>query len=183
VVKKLKVRTEPNLISATVKVLDMNSKLEIIEVKDQLEIIDNIESRWMRVSISDGESGWVFGGYTRNFDESLPPYSVNDLIGTWECGSGCTSDSGSKCTVSLTFSHDRSVSIPADFCDNTRLDTASINRAIEEKGHWIFNNYNASFSFMSQSGQIISGVIMYSDGGKTLQVNEDMSIKFMRTAE
>ncbi len=177
VVSKLKVRSGPNLASAVVKVINTNTRLEIIETQDNLETIDNIESRWIKVRISEGESGWIFGGYARNADVGNPPYSVSDFIGTWKCQNCKTGD----CSVSLTFNHNRSIQIPADFCSNLPLDIASIKSAIKENRRWLFNNYDATFKFTNETGQILSGVVESGDKRRILHIEQASSLKLIHT--
>lgn len=179
IVSKLKARSYPSLTAPVVKLLNVNTKLEIIEVNDNFETIDNIESHWIKVRISDGENGWVFGGYTQNYDENSAPFPVSAFIGKWKC-QDCK-DSG--CSVAFTFSHNRSVQIPSNFCENAPFDISSIKSAIKDNGQWFFNNYNGTFKFTTASGQILSGVVDYDSTQRCMRFEQNTSLKFIHTTD
>ncbi len=58
----LKIRETPSLDSEKIGLISKYENVTILEV-GQKEIIDRIESVWVKVRTDDGKEGWSFGGY------------------------------------------------------------------------------------------------------------------------
>lgn len=187
VVSKLKARSEPNLTAPTIEVVYENRRLEIIDTQDKFETIDNIESKWIKVKLPDGEEGWIFGGYTMNFEYDKPPYSVKTFIGTWKCQSNCSKNmndsSNNECIVAFTFNHNRSIQIPANFCSDVSADITTIKSTIGNNSKWLYNNYDNSYKIINQKGEILSGFIEKSVSQRFLRIHQAISTKFINSAD
>ncbi|MBN2653001.1 MAG: SH3 domain-containing protein [Spirochaetales bacterium] len=58
---RVRLRTEPNLSSLTVKYLDKDEIVEIIGRSKEKQKIGEMEAFWLKVRLKDGTEGWVYG--------------------------------------------------------------------------------------------------------------------------
>jgi hypothetical protein len=65
----LVLRDSPSRSGKKTGMLIRNTRMEVIEVSGKEEIIEGKKSKWLRVKTSDGQAGWVFGGFTISKNE------------------------------------------------------------------------------------------------------------------
>jgi len=66
----VRVRAEPTTKSAEVLKLHFGDVLEQLEKSSKPETIGKKQDHWYKLKLPSGSSGWVFGGFTIDFDDS-----------------------------------------------------------------------------------------------------------------
>lgn len=71
----VRIREEPNIMTG-IKIIGKLKKFEkitIIDISDNINKIDNLNSCWYKIRLEDGTEGWVFGGFAKIYfdDEDL----------------------------------------------------------------------------------------------------------------
>ena len=59
----VRVRLEPNTSAAILTMLHAGTRVAILDQTSAMETISGLTARWLKVRLSDGTVGWVFGAY------------------------------------------------------------------------------------------------------------------------
>jgi len=60
---RVRLRTEPNLNSATLEYLNTGDTVKIIDRSEEKQKIDDMDAYWFQVETEDNETGWVYGWF------------------------------------------------------------------------------------------------------------------------
>lgn len=77
----LRVRNNPNLEENTkvITTLKKWSTVKIIKVGDVINKINEIEDRWYFVALENGTTGWIFGGYAKQYNDENELKKIKEL--------------------------------------------------------------------------------------------------------
>ena len=64
----LRLRTNAGTSSDIVATIPKGSRIKLLE-EGNIQIIDGIAAKWVRVETSDGKQGWCFSGYIKSLDQ------------------------------------------------------------------------------------------------------------------
>jgi hypothetical protein len=75
----VRLRTEPNLNSEIITLLNMNETVTILGISEERQIIENMDSHWFNIKTGNNKIGWVYGFYLDVFYPNPSRYRIFDL--------------------------------------------------------------------------------------------------------